>query len=118
MPSSGRSSEDKRFFENRTIAKKYLVTYPDRSRKYVDRETRDQLILSQDIVKSGVDRYRYTGEVRTFHSFRDLENLYVPQRTSDLRRFLAGSFIFLLRGHRQRELMETPEGMAIRLAGS
>ena len=102
---------------NSTLAHhRYLLTYPDGSREHIDRETRDNLLLSLKAKQTGPQKYRFIGETRTFHSFSELGALYLEANTQPLRRFLAGRFVFALKGNRHRELMETPEGMAFRMA--
>jgi hypothetical protein len=93
---------------------KFLLTYPDGSRKHIDRETRDQLLLSLQARQIGPQRYRFIGQHKTFHSFSELGELRI-ESNAPLRRFLPGSFIFEVHLKRRRELMETPEGMAFRL---
>ena len=53
--------------------------------------------------------------VHVFRSFSDLKQ-YAKFVHPDTRAFLEGSFIWELGIHRRRELLETPEGMASRLA--
>jgi hypothetical protein len=98
------------------ISKRYLLTYPDGSRKHIDRETRDTLLLSQSAKKTDEGRYLYVGEVHTYHTFSDMRGLYLTSREIPLRRFLSGNFIFELKGKKRRELLETPEAMALRMA--
>lgn len=61
-------------------------------------------------------RYTYTAQPRTFHALADLGPIrerFIP--TAPIRRYLEGHFVFELGDKRSRELMETAEGMAIRL---
>jgi hypothetical protein len=96
-------------------AKRYLLTYPDGSRRHINRETRDSLLLSQSARETAPGRYLYIGEVHTYKTFSQLREIsFAP--TGSLRSFLAGHFIFELKGKRNRELIETPEGMALRMA--
>jgi hypothetical protein len=97
------------------LSKRYLLTYPDGSRRHINRETRDSLVLSQSARETAPGRYLYTGEVHTYKTFSQLRELsFTP--TGSLRNFLAGSFIFELDGKKKRELLETPEAMALRMA--
>jgi hypothetical protein len=93
-----------------------LLTYPDGSRKHINREERDSLVLSQSARQTAPERYLFIGKTRTLHSFRELSDFNFSGDFSLLRRFLAGSFVFELRGERKRELLETPEAMALRLS--
>lgn len=58
----------------------------------------------------------FIGETKSFHSFVDWGKEYVPLSERDIkRRFLPGSFIVERGEKRQRELLETPEGMVARM---
>lgn len=74
------------------------------------------MLLSGVIRKTQDTKYRYIGELRTFHAFAELQSLYLSTNEALLRRFLPGSFVFELRGSRRNELLETPECMAMRMA--
>jgi hypothetical protein len=95
---------------------KFLLTYPDGSRKHIDRKTRDQLLLSLQARQTGPQRYRFIAKPQTFHSFSEMgDHLYIESQAQPLRRFYPGIFAFELNLKRRRELMESPEGMAFRL---
>lgn len=98
--------------------KTFLIIYPDRSKKHVDAAERDQMLLAGELQHVDQNSYKWVGEVKTYHSFADLEALRgrLVQSTT-LRRFLPGSFIVeyprRLGGKRVRELLQTPEAMAL-----
>jgi hypothetical protein len=94
---------------------KFLLTYPNGKPKYIDRETRDQLLLSLQAKQTGPQRYRYIGQPKTFHSFSELGELRLESQLVPLKKYLPGVFIFEVHLKRRRELMESPEGMAFRL---
>ena len=101
---------------SRTISKKYLLTYPDGSRKHIHREERDSLLLAGCAKQTAPERYFYIGPVHTFHSFADLGQLQLQAEPMESRRFLPGSFIVEMKGKKYRELMETPGAMVYRLS--
>jgi hypothetical protein len=92
-----------------------LLTYPDGSKKHIRRPERDDLLLSGAARQTAPDRYLFTGQRYTLHSLSELEVLAQNFQPKNLRRFLAGSFIFEHKGKRHPELMETPEACALRL---
>jgi len=96
-------------------SKRFLLHYPDRSRTHIGVPERDELLLSAKIRKINDFSYEYVGQTQTFHSFADLEPLRQSVAPMVYKRYLPGTFIFDLNKRRIRELMETPEGMAIRL---
>lgn len=96
--------------------KRFLLCYPDGSNAFIKTAERDVLLNQGSIEHIDSYRYRYTAQPRTFHAFADLESIrqrFEPQQ--EVRRFLEGRFIFELGDKRYRELMETPEGMVVRL---
>ena len=96
------------------VSKPFLVTYSDGSRAHVSRETRDALLASLSIRESGHRRYRYIGKPIIMHTFAELSRIEpLPEH---VRRFAEGQFVFKLRGRLTKELMETVEGMTIRMA--
>ncbi len=98
------------------ISKNYLLVYPDGSRKHIGRAERDDLLLSGMAKQTAPQRYLFTGQKRTLHSFAELSTLKLSFTPENHRRFLPGSFIFEHEGKRYTELMETPEGMAMRMS--
>lgn len=92
----------------------YLITYKDGSRRHVDREERDSLLLSRCLEQVGPRDYHCNIPLRTYHSFADLAEIKF-QPVNPLRRFLAGSFIFEFQGRQHKERLETPEAFAFRL---
>jgi hypothetical protein len=91
-----------------------LLTYPDGSRKHIDREERDYLLLSQSARKTSEGRYLYTGPIHTYNSFEQLKDLSIAQEPANLRRFLPGSFIFEHKGKKRFEMLESAEHLAVR----
>jgi hypothetical protein len=73
-------------------------------------------MLSQSARLTAAKRYLYTGETHTYHSLSELGSLAVQMQSVPPRRFLSGRFIFEYGRKRLREMMETPEHMALRLA--
>jgi len=97
-------------------SKRFLLLYPDGSRAHISATERNELLLTSRIQKLDSFRYTYTAQPRVFKSFQALEPLKQQvQAIGPVRRFLEGHFIFEFKERRQRELLETPEGMAIRL---
>lgn len=93
----------------------YQLVYPDGSKSRVDRATRDDLVLSGLARQVTPGRYVFTGQLLTAHSLSELGSLNLVVRRPDLRRFLAGRFVFEHEGKRTRELLETPEALALRI---
>lgn len=114
---AGRVDEPPRYrFSGRfSISKKFLLQYPDGSKKHVSRAERDDLLLSGLAKQTAPQRYLFTGQQRTLHSLAELSTLNLGFEAPSLRRFLPGSFIFEHKGKRRRELMETPDECGVRL---
>lgn len=98
-----------------SISRNYLLKYPDGSKKNMSRADRDNLLLSGLAKQTGPQEFIYLGQVRTLHSFAELSTLHITAEPKNLRRFLAGSFIWEHAGKRKRELMETPESIGMRV---
>jgi len=96
--------------------KQFVIVYPDHSKKHVSRSERDSLLLARAITPTAIPlQYRFAGQVHSLHSFADLSCL-LGQPLGDLRHHLDGQFIFVdTLGRRHRELLETPEALALRL---
>jgi hypothetical protein len=95
--------------------KLYTLTYPDRSRKNIDRIERDSLELSGSIKKTSDGQYKYIGPIHTFHTMADLGKLRITA-PSECQRFLEGRFIFVDPQKVQHiERLETVGGMTARL---
>ena len=93
--------------------RKYLILYKDGSKRHVDREVRDSMMLCHELEQVGHNRYRCTLPVRTLHSFAELSSLSF--QSSPIRRFIEGRFTIERKGRRWTELLETPEALAYRL---
>lgn len=106
------------WISNRFPIPNFLVKYQDGSKKHVNRAERDDLLLRNCLKQTGPLEYVYTGQAKTYHSFADFGNDYIPPNIAPalLRRFLPGFFIIELKDKRRRELMETPEACGLRLA--
>ena len=98
--------------------RKFLVTYPDGSRKHIDREERDSLLYSQEIKEIAPKQYRYVAHVKRFHLTATQNTLQalstVKTEPSVVRRYLGINVVFHLGDKRYREVEESAEGMAIR----
>ena len=101
--------------------KQFLVIYPDGSKEHIGCAERDSLILSQQIKQIDANRFRWIAPARTYHTFADLAEL-LPRMSNPIeikRRFLSGCFIVEPAKHlnkrKYRELMETPEALALRV---
>jgi hypothetical protein len=101
--------------QGKTISKRYLLTYPDGSRKHIDRAERDSLVLAQQAKQTANGNYLYTGQQHTFHSFAELSVLTIanPQQ---IKPFLPGYFIVEHKEKRTREYLESPEHLALRIS--
>lgn len=98
---------------------KFEVVYPDgRTRKQISTAERNSLLLSREIKQIGPTRFKFVGQVRTYHAFADLINLLplLALPPNLLRRYLVALcvvFELALEHDRQRE--ETPEAFEQRL---
>src|SRR5208282_5480978 len=95
----------------------YLLTYPDGSRKHIDRDERDNMIVAGNARQTAPNRYFYIGVTHTFHAMFELSKLMLstsPLDTGPL--YYRGTFIFERAGKRTAENMESPRAMALRLA--
>lgn len=96
--------------------KRFLLLYDDGDRTHITTSERDELLVSGRIRALDSYRFAFTGQKQTFRSFADLAPLKPQfQPAEPFRRYLPGTFIFEFGDKRSRELMETAEGMAIRL---
>lgn len=96
--------------------KSFLIVYPDRSRKHVNAQEREQLYLEGVLAKTGNPQvWRFIGQSHVFRSFAELFVLKATIEPNPRRRFLPGNFVWKLKGKRKRELMETPESLAARM---
>lgn len=95
--------------------KRFIIQYQDGSRKQVGRLERDSMILAKEISHKAENRYLFTGQAMTFHSFADLQQLIPALKSELLRRYLAGFFIWELGDLREDERLQTPEAQIERL---
>lgn len=116
VPVSGRPARPlQRSFLGIAISKSYLLTYPDGGKKHINRAERDDLLLSGAAKQIAPQKYLFTGAELRVKSFADLAKFTVLFEPLNLRSFLPGSFIVERGEKRQRELLETPEGMVARM---
>jgi len=80
----------------------------------IDRQLRDDLVLSGLARELQPGRYAYIGPSHTGHQMSDIGKLCVTS-ADPKRRFLPGQFIVEFDGKRRRERLETPEAYAARL---
>jgi hypothetical protein len=101
--------------EGFSISSRFLLTYPQGGRKWIDRAERDSLLLSKSARKTSEGRYIFTGHVRVYSSFAELRDLVLSGNVAALRSFLSGQFIIEFGEEKKKELLETPERMVLRL---
>lgn len=99
------------------ISKNYQLTYPDGSKKHIDRVERDDLVLSGLARQTSPMVYEFLGQPRTYHSFAEWAEIEIKAIVgrNPVKRFLPGSFVIEHNGRRRRELLETPEHAVCRL---
>lgn len=95
--------------------KRFIIQYPDGSKKQIGCTERDSLILSKEIQLQAENRYKFTGQIKTFHSLSQLAELIPAIKPSLLRHYLDGSWMWILRGEREEQREETPEACVLRL---
>lgn len=99
--------------------KRFLIHYPDGTREQVPTAEKEQLLLSGELRPIDANRFEYIGHRKTmiFNSFQELSKLaqLLNVTPAQLKRFLAGYFVWEIDEQRLRELMETPEGLQLRL---
>ena len=101
--------------KGKITSKRFLLTFPDGSKKHVSRAERDTLLLARHIKPTSAGTYFWCGQVKTFHSFSELQNLQLSS-PGTLRNFLPGFFIFEHKDQRKREFLESPEHLQMRLS--
>ena len=97
------------------MSKHFTLIYPDHSKANISVSEKEDLLLAGDIQAVDARTYKFIGKVVVLHSFSDLGKLIPGMHTNPLKRFYPGLFIWKLKEHTNRELMESPEGMALRL---
>jgi len=96
--------------------KSFLIVYPDRSKKHVNAQEREQMYLEGVLAKTDDPLvWRFVGQSHTFHSFAELWPLKAALDPNPRRRFLPGNFIWKFKDMRRRELLETPESLGARM---
>jgi len=99
--------------------KQFLIYHPDGSAERVPTAAKEQMLLAGELRKVAEGRFQFIGQRKTmiFHNFRELERIaqLLKVTPAQLKRFLAGHFIWEIDEQRLRELMETPEGLQLRL---
>jgi hypothetical protein len=97
--------------------KRFLLIYADRSRAHISTDERDSLLIAKRIKKLNDFTYEYIAPPlisRTFSQLQDIAAHFQP--ITPVKRHIEGNFIIERAGKRTRELLETPEGLQIRLA--
>jgi hypothetical protein len=99
--------------------KRFLIHYPDGTKEQVPTAEKEQLLLSGVLRPIDANRFEYIGQRKTlvFHSFRELEGIATALGVTpaQLKRFLAGYFVWEIDEKRLHELMETPEALGLGL---
>lgn len=100
------------------ISKRFILHYPDHSKKRISRSERDELLLSGLAKETSPEKYFFIGQQHTYRLFSALRFFVVSIDQETTRRFLPGRFIYehrSVKGGKRREMLETPEAMASRL---
>jgi hypothetical protein len=96
--------------------KRFLLLYDNGDRTHIGTAERDELLLLGRVRALDSFRFAYIQPKQTFHSFSQLAAIKPQfQPIQPFKRYLPGTFVFEFGEKRSRELMETAEGMAIRL---
>lgn len=100
-----------------SLRKAYEIIYPDRSRKRVTRDAKEQMLLAGDLrPTSDPAKFVFVGEVLRVRSFSDMGILLSKlQDDSVKRRYLGLRLTVELKGRRHTENQMTPEGLALKL---
>lgn len=99
--------------------KQFLIYHPDGSAERVRTAEKEQMLLAGELRKIAEGRFEFIGQRKTmvFRSFQALEELARKLNVTpeQLKRYLAGHFVWEIDEMRLRELLETPEAMALGL---
>jgi hypothetical protein len=99
--------------------KRFLIHYPDGTREQVPTAEKEHLLLAGELRAIDANRFEFIGQRKTmiFRSFRELERIaqLLNVTPAQLKRYLAGHFVWEIDEQRLKELMETPEAMSLRL---
>jgi hypothetical protein len=99
--------------------KQFLIYHPDGSAERVRTAEKEQMLLAGELRKVAEGRFEFIGQRKTFifHSFKELERIaqLLNVTPEQLKRYLAGHYVWEIDEVRLRELMETPEAMGLRL---
>lgn len=99
--------------------KRFLINYPDGTREQVPTAEKEQLLLAGELRAIDANRFEFIGQRKTmvFRSFQALAELARKLNVTpeQLKRYLAGHFVWEIDEIRLRELLQTPEAMALGL---
>lgn len=94
---------------------RYTIIYPDNSRAIVNASVKEQMLLAGDLAQIDERRFRVTWKPVTLRSLTELAQLKMRMDLATFVRFYPGLFIWMLAELRRKELLESAEGMAMRM---
>jgi hypothetical protein len=97
------------------LSRHFQILYPDDSRGFVNTAQKEQMLRSGEIAATNDARtFAFIGKEAVLHSFQELGKLF-ERRVPVFDGFYPGLFVWELGEKRSRELLESPEAMALRL---
>jgi hypothetical protein len=100
------------------MSKPFTIVYPDRSKKNVTASFKDRMLVSGEIEKVDACTYRFVGDSSIFRC-NSLQGLSAfKPRLAPLpyfTRFYPGFFVWEHAGKKHREMLESPENLALRI---
>lgn len=101
------------------MAKRFTVVYPDDSKRNVGRRQKEKMFLAGELRQIDERHFAFIGEVLVVHSLKSLSSLlsrHAPNASQQPEpAFYPGMYVWQLREKRRRELMESPDHMALQL---
>jgi len=97
------------------MSKSFTLNYPDGSKGNISASEREHMLLAGEIQAIDDRTYKFIGKPIVLHSFLELARIIPGIEVNLLRRFYPGMFVWELGGKRNRELLESPEAMALRM---
>lgn len=97
---------------------RFELVFPDSTRRQIGCKERDFLLFSRQVKQVGPTRFKFIGQHRTFHNFKDLGEWFTLQKLSpeQIRRYLERLEVLWKLGIEQEwQSEETPEGFEQRL---
>jgi hypothetical protein len=94
---------------------RYTIIYPDNSRGHVNASTKEHMLLAGDLEQIDERLFRITWKPLTLSSFAELIKVMPRMDLATFVRFYPGLFVWLINEVRRKELLESAEGMALRL---